>query len=251
MTDQQRPLVVGIDDSLGAEAAVRWALDDAGRRGAPVRLVHTFQWHYTYAEIPAYGFGPTYAGLPSTNLQHARQVAEQLVANLVSQARATAPDVEVDGLAVDGGSIPTLLAESASADLLVLGSRHLKALGSEVLGSVSAAVAARATCPTVVVRGPAGPADEGAAVVIGVDGTSASRDLLRFGFQHASRHGTPVHAVLCWHPDLLATMQWRPEPPAPERAQAWLAGALARWRARYPDVPVVAEVRSGITRWTG
>jgi nucleotide-binding universal stress UspA family protein len=124
----------------------------------------------------------------------------------------------------------------------VLGSRHLATLGSTMLGSVSASVAARVHCPAVVVRGPSGLAEEGAAVVIGVDGTQPARDVVEFGFDHASRHRVPLRAVLCWHPDLLATMKWRPEPPAPARAEAWLSETLAGWREKYPDVTVHAEV---------
>ncbi|HET6210605.1 MAG TPA: universal stress protein, partial [Jatrophihabitans sp.] len=75
-----------------------------------------------------------------------------------------------------------------------------------------------------------------------VDGTAASEAVLRFGFEHADRHGTPLRAVLCVHPDLLASMLWRPEPPAPERAQAWLSESLAGWRTDFPDVVVHPEV---------
>ena len=50
--------------------------------------------------------------------------------------------------------------------------------------------------------------------------------------------------MLCWHSDLLASMLWRPEPPAPSRADAWLAESLAGWQEKYPDV----LVRSGVVR---
>jgi nucleotide-binding universal stress UspA family protein len=50
--------------------------------------------------------------------------------------------------------------------------------------------------------------------------------------------------VLCWHPDRLAEMMWRAEPPAPARAEAWLSEALAGWREKYPDV----VVHSGVIR---
>jgi nucleotide-binding universal stress UspA family protein len=68
--------------------------------------------------------------------------------------------------------------------------------------------------------------------------------LLEFGFDQASRSHAPLRAVLCWHPDLLASMLWRSEPPAPTRAEAWLAEALAGWQEKYPDV----AVRSGVVR---
>jgi nucleotide-binding universal stress UspA family protein len=246
----QRPVVVGVDDSEGSEAALRWAVADARRRRAPIRLLHSYRWHNSYLEMPIYGRFPMYADPSAAELQQARdsdlhqakKVAEQLVSTLANQGRQAAPGIEIDAVVAEGDPATTLLAESSRAELLVLGSRHLKALGSEVLGSVSAAVAARAGCPTVVVRGPAGPPEEGASVVVGVDGTPASEAVLRFGFEHASRHGLPLRAVLCIHPDLLASMLWRPEQAAPEHAHAWLAESLAGWQPDFPDVEVHAEV---------
>jgi nucleotide-binding universal stress UspA family protein len=121
---------------------------------------------------------------------------------------------------------------------VVVGSRHLKALSSALLGSVGAGVSARAQCPAVVVRGPAGHPDVGAAVVVGVDGTEGSDGVLEYAFEHASRHHVALRAVLCWHPDLLATMSWRAGPPAPERVEGALAEILASWRDKFPDVVV-------------
>jgi len=229
-------VVVGVDDSPGAEAALRWALADAAARRAPLRVVHAYRWHYTYDRIPM-------AGRPAADdLQRTAESADQLVRVLVDRCRESDAEVPVVGAAVAGRPPVVLLAESDSAAVLVLGSRHLKAIGAEVFGSVSAAVAARARCPTVVVRGPGGLPAEQAAVVVGVDGSRAAEPLLRFGFDHARRHRTPLRAVLCWHPDLLATMQWRPEPPPPEQAERWLGESLAGWQADYPDVPVHPEV---------
>jgi nucleotide-binding universal stress UspA family protein len=63
-------------------------------------------------------------------------------------------------------------------------------------------------------------------------------DVLEFAFGYASRHQRPLHAIFCWSADLLASMQWRPEPPPPERADRWLAEAMAGWEQKYPDVSV-------------
>ncbi len=185
MSATERPLVVGVDESSGTEAALRWAAEDAQARSAPVRLVCAYRHEIGTAEAPFF-----------------------------------------------------LVDESAHAAVVVLGSRHLKALSSGVLGSVSAAVAARAESPAVVVRGPAGRPEEGAAVVVGVDGTDGTDLVLEYGFEHASRHRVPLRAVLCWRPDLLASMRWREEPPPPARVEAWLSESLAGWREKYPDVVV-------------
>ncbi len=238
MSVHERTVIVGVDDSPGADAALRWAIDDAGARHAPVRLVCVYRW------VPGYGWSAPYVGAPEVDLDYNRKVAEQLIATAIEHAAELAAGVEVSGEAIDGDAVPVLVAESAHAALVVLGSRHLEALGSAVLGSVGAGAAARAACPVVVVRGPAGDPVEHAGVVVGVDGTDASRAVLEFGFAHASRHGVPLRAVLCWRPDLLASMQWRPEPPPPQRAAVWLAEAMAGWNEQYPDV----EVHSSVVR---
>jgi nucleotide-binding universal stress UspA family protein len=236
MAAQQRPIVVGINESPGAEAAIRWAVDDARARKLPVRLIHAYRRSYPFSRIPMY------ADIPGAEVQEARHMAEGVVGRMIDHARALDPGVEVDGEAIDGDAVETLISQSAYASLLVLGSRHLKALGSVMLGSVSAAVSARAGCPTVVVRGQPWSPVGGAAVVVGVDGTQAAETVLQFGFDHASRHHAPLRAVLCWHAHLLGTAMSRPELPAPARVEAWLSESLAGWREKYPDVEVHSEV---------
>jgi nucleotide-binding universal stress UspA family protein len=166
----------------------------------------------------------------------AQQFAQEAVEKALAHARGVAPDLDVTGEAVYGHAADILTARSANASKVVVGSRQLKGLGSALLGSVGAGVAARAVCPVVVVRGPAGLAAEHPAVVVGVDGSDAAEPALEFGFDQASRHGAPLHAVMCWRPDPLASMGWRAEAPVPERAHEWLSKTLTPWQRRYPDV---------------
>jgi nucleotide-binding universal stress UspA family protein len=226
----QNRIIVGVDDSPGMQTALTWAGDEARARTAEIRVVCAFRYELAGGGSPAQMSGS------SVEVQQGRQVAEQLVASAVDTV--TAAGVDAAGEAVDGDPVRVLIDESVQASVLVLGSRHLNALGSAVLGSVGAAVAARSHSPTVVVRGPAGRPEEGAGVVVGVDGTDASEALLRYGFEHASRHRVPLRAVMCWHPDPLALMSWRAEPPPPVRVDAWLAETLAGWSEQYPDVDV-------------
>ncbi len=201
-----------------------------------VRLVCAYRNAVPRVQVPGY------VDIPEVELLRPRQVAEQLVTDAVDRVTAVYPRAEAQGDAIDGDPVSVLVGESARATLVVLGSRHLGTLGSTVLGSVSAGVVARAASPAVVVRGPAGRPEDGAGVVIGVDGTEASEIVLEFGFEHASRHRVPVRAVLCWRLDLLATLSVRPEQPAPEGVEAWLAETLAGWQEKFPDVTVHREV---------
>jgi nucleotide-binding universal stress UspA family protein len=183
-----------------------------------------------------------YRDIPDADLEEPEPVAEQLIARIIDRAREIDPEVGVEGETIEGRPSQVLVQEASFATELVLGSRQLTALRSAVLGSVGVAVAGRTECPMIAVRGPAGLREEDASVVVGVDATDAAQNVLAVGFDHASRHEVSLRPVLCWHPDLLATMKWRPSPPAPERADDWLSEALAGWREQYPDVTVHPEV---------
>ncbi len=232
MSEDQRPVVMGVDESPGTESALRWAVDEALARNVPLRLVCAFHYAVPPGRVPAY------LDVPEVVLEQPRQTAEQLIADAVERVGAYDPRPETQWEAIDGDPVRVLLDESKSAAVTVLGSRHLNALSSALLGSVGAGVAARAYSPAVVVRGPAGRPEEGASVVVGVDATEGSDGVLEYAFEHASRHQVPLRAVLCWHPDLLATMSWRAGPPAPERVEIGLSEVLAGWQEKYPDVTV-------------
>ena len=229
-------ILVGIDDSPTVRRTLQWAADDARARRLPLRLVYAFRWEATH--IPGYAKA---AEIPDLQVRASQSIADEVLEPAVDAALELEPGVAVSGDAADGDAAHVLIEESEQASELVLGSRHSKALGSAVLGSVSAAVAAHATCPVVVVRGPSSP-EAGAGVVIGVDDTETSEKVLEYGFDYASWHGLPVRPVLCWHPDLLALKSRRAEQPAPTRVEAWLSEALAGWQERYPDVAVHPEV---------
>jgi nucleotide-binding universal stress UspA family protein len=234
MTSEQRPVVVGVDGSDGSDTAVGWAVAEARARRVPLRLVHVFRWP------PNYGPTPMYAGWPERDPLEIKQYAEQLVGNALRLARTVDPDLEVTAESIEGQRVPRLVEESGRASVLVLGSRRLHTVGSVLLGSVGAGVAARARCPVVVVRGPAGEPAEHASVVVGVDGEATSQDLLAYAFDHASRHGVALRAVLCWHPNRAEAAHWLQDAynQARTRAEAWLAETLAGWREKYPEVPV-------------
>ncbi|MEV1176408.1 universal stress protein, partial [Nonomuraea sp. NPDC049784] len=126
-------IVVGVDGSAPATAAAEWAAADAQRRGLALRIVHVCQ-QWPHSESTAY-------------------CASALDA-AAGRARELTRDVRVTTELLSGDVITGLLAESESADSLVLGSRGLGGFAGMVLGSVGMAVAGHAAGPVVIVRTP-------------------------------------------------------------------------------------------------
>lgn len=228
-------IVVGIDGTEGGNVALEWALAEAASRHASVRLVHALGDARTHASLAFY------ADLPVPGVTELRHHGQNVLDRALAEAETTAPDVEVHGELADDDAVTVLTEASKHADLIVVGSHGRGPLGSLVIGSVGAAVSARASGPVVVVRGPAGDAREHSAVVVGVD-LDGSPDALAFAFDAASRHGLPVHAVMCWHPDWLAEMMWRAAQPAPHWLTVLLDKHLAPYVEKYPTVPVQPSV---------
>lgn len=237
MTGTQ-PIVVGVDDSPGTDAALSWAVAAARAWALPLRLVYCYHWAYAAATLPPFEGGPEG---PDADVELALRMVDETIGKLVARARALDDSVELSSAAIDGDPADVLVDESQRASQLVLGSRHLKAIRAVVLGSVANATVGRTACPTVVVRGAPG-SQEGAGVVVGVDGTETSDEVLAFAFATASRHQVPLRPVLVWDPDPRALIGWRAEPPAPAKVEAWLSEAIAGWREKFPDVEVHPEV---------
>jgi nucleotide-binding universal stress UspA family protein len=81
----------------------------------------------------------------------AEQAAEDLV-EVIKEELGENPPVLALPRAKEGNAAEVLIAESAAADLLVVGTRGHGGFAGLVLGSVSQHVAAYAQCPVTVVR---------------------------------------------------------------------------------------------------
>lgn len=236
--EHEGAVVVGLGTEDRGIAELDWAAREAQIRHRPLHIVRAY--HKSQATLP----WESMADRSITN--QLRRFAARHAGGALSHVRARWPDVEVQATVLDGAPAEVMRDASRTAEVTVLGSRHLAALGSALLGSVSTVVAAAGSGPVVVVSGPPGDPAANPEVVVGIDGAEHMDDVLEFAFDYASRHGRPLHATYCWSPDLLAAMQWRPVPPVPERANRWLAEAVAGWQEKFPDV----VVRRGVFRET-
>ncbi|TQN43767.1 nucleotide-binding universal stress UspA family protein [Blastococcus colisei] len=140
-------VVVGIDFSSGARAALLFALQDASRRGVPVEAVTAYRPPEYWMDFYAVG---TYE--PDQQRVAAIDRLRQFVAGVVAEGPQPPPEVQLR--AAMGTAADVLIGESHGADLLVVGSRGHGGFTSMLLGSVSMQCALHASCPVTVVHSP-------------------------------------------------------------------------------------------------
>jgi nucleotide-binding universal stress UspA family protein len=140
-------VVVGVDHSDGAKAAVAFAYEEARLRGATLRAVHA--WQFAYVGYTGYeGRMPAVGG----DIRELRDAAAVALEATVHEVLPDPGDVEVVQRVVEGAAGATLVEESRDADLLVVGSRGHGGFAQLLLGSVSQQCAHHAACPVVIVR---------------------------------------------------------------------------------------------------
>jgi nucleotide-binding universal stress UspA family protein len=169
-------IVVGVDASPDAKAALAWAAGEARLRQAVLQVVYAFHGR----ELAAPEYVPTEHGLAgggvspaldgydagavaqpdlTATLQDratfedaARTSAAELLGSTLYELRDTLAGVEVERVVIDDRHPAEALVEASSdADLLVVGSRGRGGFKQMLLGSVSHAVVLHAVCPVVVV----------------------------------------------------------------------------------------------------
>lgn len=134
-------IVVGIDGSPQADAALAYAFEEARLRDARVNAVHVWQ-------VPAAApYGVAYPGL----LDDVRDAAVDTARRQLAPWRDKYPTVEVVETIVSGHPTPVLAEASRTADLVVVGSHGRGMIGSVLLGSVSHGLLHRAHSPVAVV----------------------------------------------------------------------------------------------------
>ncbi|MBE1488574.1 universal stress protein [Plantactinospora soyae] len=221
-TPHETPVVVGVDDSRLSMTAVRLAAREAALHSRPLRIVHAFNWVANPSEP-----------MP----EEPRKPAEELLDRSIRTATGVQPQLTATSALIEGPVITTLLRESGSAALLVIGDGGLTVNPDVPADSEATAVqiAARAGCSVLVARETfpsTGP------VVVGVDGSASSLGALDFAFDTAARHATDLVVVQVWDPDETTG-------DLPAEAVGQLAEAVAPWQRKYPSVSVSQQARIG------
>ncbi|WP_447034650.1 universal stress protein [Streptomyces sp. DSM 118878] len=236
-----RGIAVGVDGSDEAFAAADWAAREATLRGVPLRIVNAWLWQPLDVPIVQ------------------DKDAQAASANAVLRDAATRVTGEYPGIAlstevVQDTPVTVLLKEAEQHEMVVLGSRGHGALLGFLLGSYGQQVIAAATRPVVSVRAREGAArlPESGDVVVGQQGTAEdSGAVLEFAFKAAAARGVTLRAVRAWSlpplyaysPGSLALVDEAGGLESFEKKA--LEEALAPWRSRFPDVPVIEHVEIG------
>lgn len=136
-------IVVGLDDSRGARAALRWAMAQAEATGVTVEAVHAYPFDVAWID-------QTNEHVPLWRARVANQARQELDA-VVDGVVGRSSTVPIERHVTEGSAAMVLIEESKDADLLVVGSRGRGEFVGVLLGSVSQRCAEHAQCPVVVV----------------------------------------------------------------------------------------------------
>ncbi|MGP4057373.1 universal stress protein [Mycobacterium sp. 4D054] len=204
-------IVVGIDGSPAAVDAALWAIDQAVDRDVPLRLVYVIDTQD--GEVDPHDQSRRIA-TADVSLRHALTAVE-------AAQRPVKIEVEI----LQGRPVPTLLEAARTAAMLCVGARGLRHSTQGRIGSTATALSASAHCPVAIVRAHRPHHRQDRFVVIELNNSAASSEVMRRGLDEARRRKAPVRVLT-------------PARPHPEARIHW-DRRLAEWQRAYPDVEIV------------
>ncbi len=238
MNGRRQAVVAGVSRALAAvdDHVVDWAADEAAFRGLPLRLLHAQEWPHgasadTQPDHPAHTWS-----------RHFQARGEMLLAEAKAAAAARHPALEVTTELLAGRPTHVLREAGEQAALLVLGARRFTSLADAFAGgSKGQSLMGHVPCAMALVPQPSKDMPANAPVVVGVDGSAASRAAVDLAFTEAAAAKTGLTAVEVRRPR-------EAEMPAfLERSVLELSEVLAGYREQYPDTEVSHEVLTGDT----
>jgi nucleotide-binding universal stress UspA family protein len=225
-------ILAGYDGSLGSERALSWAAREARSRGTILTVC--VAWAPSFPVLP---------GEAAAAYDLARRSGERVMAAGLRHAQGIMGSASIRSLLAEEAAAAVFCELSRGADMVVVGSRGHGGVAGLLLGSVSSQVAAHAHGRVVVVRGhwrhsggyASGP------VVVGADGSAASRAAVDFAFEEAALRDAPLLAV-CALADAPAGLGG-----AQERRDAF-EEAITRWEKEHSEVTCLRQVAVGGAR---
>ena len=140
-------IVVGVDGSVPAQAALRWAVTEAQWRGAAIDIVSVYEPYRAQGPYGAEFMDVASPGWRRRFHHAAEQAAVEAVTSLP-----TPPTVPVQTLVEAGHPSQVLAAKSRTAELVAIGHRGAGGFRGLLLGSVTRQLLHHSSCPVAVVR---------------------------------------------------------------------------------------------------
>ncbi len=236
-------IVVGYDGSDSARQAVTWAAEQAALDGRPLTIVNAGG----EGEIRTIAWAGLDGGC-SQELPDVLATSRELVQEAVTLALSTQPGIRIHSVPLLGPPRQRLVEMSASAHMVVLGSRGRGPFRSTVLGSVSAGVVRSARCTVVVCRpGHLDAPKHG--VLVGADGSAESVPVLEFAYRLASVRSLPLAVVHCaTRPVARTSLPESSIAPDDQALHMLLSESVAGLSEKFPDVQVTLQVARGPSR---
>ena len=226
-------IVVGVDGSLGSDAALVWAAEEARRWDAALLVVHAWDMPPLVASSPF-----TASAIAAGALE---EDAKTVTARAVDRARSIAPGVRVTKTIIASSPGEVLRDLCQPGDLVVVGRRGRSAASAVLLGSVSQHCIQHLPVPVAVIPRPPVHVNGDAAasvaapsepfVLVGIDGSETAGEALRWAAVEAARRNIALRVLHAWHQPVLATPGGRgivlPDPDLHDEAEAVVRDAVA------------------------
>ncbi|MFE4471000.1 universal stress protein [Leifsonia sp. NPDC056824] len=226
-----RRYIVGVDGSVPARAAIRWAVAGARERGLGVTLVHVAddEWGAVGALL----------------IDEVDQDAEKRLGEEVAYARSLGADLPIHGELRTGSPMAELASFSDQGTMVVVGTHKTGFHYGRAFGSRSLQLANLATGPVAIIPEAASRMRRG--VIVGVDDTPAGEAAVDLAADLACDH----HCELMTVRSSEAHIPFDPEDTDERRdwqlrrddeARGFLAAAVSRARARQPGIVIRSRV---------
>lgn len=235
-------IIVGYTGSTDAVPALEAAARLAARSGEPLLIVSAF-------DNPTVDVA-TYVSFTRPTQAEVEEWYRDVMIEGEQRARAQGA-VEVESKVVLGPVPAALIVSATAEDVIVVGHRHHREFASAFLGSVAVQLSGHAPCPVVVV-GPE-PHEWAGPLVVGVDGSTASRHAVTTAAEWARRFALPLVVASAWQDQVLvglgegwalSTLQTGADA-VRDATREMIDGIAEEIREQHPDLDVSTRLLHG------
>ncbi|RIL04813.1 MAG: hypothetical protein DCC71_12775 [Proteobacteria bacterium] len=196
-----RTILVPIDFSEHADAALDRALAIARAGGGRVHLLHAYE--IPLGTIPPYG-----VEIPEAVLTGVRDAAARRLEKAAHKAEGAGVPCEAHLVHAPAASAIVESARALGVDLVVMGTRGLTGLKHVLLGSVAERTVRTAPCPVLTVK-PDGPASAGfAKILVPADFSTHAERALALAIELAQESAGEIHLLHAYELPASVTMAY-------------------------------------------